>query len=148
MIKYKKHITYEMERYPEKCKECPAFRQTPYTCHNERGMEAHCELGFMDGKDMRDFNGNERLSNCYIRFDSRVKIMTKEEKIFYYELCYFHSRKDSGSLYVKSDKNLKDFLGEDEFLNYLMKIKEITYHEAQSIIEIIEITEMEYEDFQ
>ena len=66
---------------------------------------------------------------------------------YFYELCYFHSRKDSGSLYVKSDKGLKDFLGEDEFLDYLMKNKKITYSDAQSIVEIIEITEMEYEDF-
>ena len=66
---------------------------------------------------------------------------------YFYELCYFHSRKDSGSLYAKSNKNLKDFLGEDEFLDYLMKNKEITYSDAQSIVEIIEITEEEYEDF-
>lgn len=147
MIKYKKHITYEMERYPEKCNECPAFRQTSYVCHNERGMEAQCELGFMDGKDMRDFNGNIKYSGCYMGLDTRVKIMPKEEKLYYYDLCYFHNRKDSGSMYAKSDKSLKDFLGEDEFLDYLVKNKEITYTDAQSIVEIIEITEMEYEDF-
>lgn len=44
-IKYTKKVTYEMERYPEKCKECPCFSQKPYSCMNEKGMEARCELG-------------------------------------------------------------------------------------------------------
>ena len=54
-IKYKKNVSYEMERYPENCKECPCFSTTPYRCMNECGEEGHCELGYMDGKDMRDF---------------------------------------------------------------------------------------------
>lgn len=72
-IKCKKHITYEMERYPEKCSECPAFSQTPYSCMNERGMEAHCELGFMCG-DMRDFYGNIRYPDCKIEKTANVVI--------------------------------------------------------------------------
>jgi hypothetical protein len=76
-ITYKKHIAYEMERYPEKCNECPAFSRTPYSCMNERGMVAHCELGYMDGRDMRDFNGNEKYSCCSIKNNKHV-IINKE----------------------------------------------------------------------
>lgn len=74
-IKCIKYITYKMERYPEKCNECPAFKQSPYTCHNERGMEANCELGYMDGKDMRDFDGRIKFKNCSITTDDRVKVL-------------------------------------------------------------------------
>lgn len=73
MIKHKKHIFYEMERYPEKCSECPAFTQKPYSCMNERGMEVGCELGFMCG-DMRDFSGRTRYSGCEIEKSARVSI--------------------------------------------------------------------------
>ena len=73
-IKYKKYVTYEMERYPEYCKECPAFKQTPSFCHNERGMEADCELGYMCG-DMRDFVGNIKYNKCKIENDTRVRVL-------------------------------------------------------------------------
>ena len=74
MVKHKKYIKYEMQRYPEKCKECPAFKRTPYSCHNERGVEGGCELGYMNGKDMRDFTGNIRFSNCNIENNEKVII--------------------------------------------------------------------------
>jgi len=72
MIKYK--VCYEMERYPEKCRECPAFSTSPYICHNESGEEADCQLGYMDGQDMRDFSGYRRHSKCKIEQDKRVTI--------------------------------------------------------------------------
>ena len=75
MIKCKKYITYEIERYPEYCKECPAFEQTPYSCHNERGMEADCELWYMSGADMRDFTGNLKYDKCKIETDERRKVI-------------------------------------------------------------------------
>ena len=74
MIKYRKHITFEMERYPEKCNECPAFTQKPYSCMNERGMEAGCELGFMCGHDMSDFSGRTRFLDCDIEKSPKVVI--------------------------------------------------------------------------
>ena len=43
-IKCRKWVTYKMERYPENCKECPCFSQHPYSCMNERGMEATREI--------------------------------------------------------------------------------------------------------
>lgn len=66
-IKYKKFISYEMNCYPKKCKECPAFSQTE--------IEGQCELGYMDGHDMRDFSGNRKYGNCHIESDERVKII-------------------------------------------------------------------------
>ena len=74
MIKYKKYIIYEIEEYPTKCNECPAFKQTTYCCHNDRGLEASCELGYMKGKDMRDFTGNTKFTGCCMGLDKRVKI--------------------------------------------------------------------------
>lgn len=76
-IKYKKHVTYEIERYPDKCNECPAFKQRPYSCHSDRGMEAGCELGYMNGKDMRDFSGNTKFKECWMGIDRRVTLMKK-----------------------------------------------------------------------
>ena len=76
-IKCRKWVTYKMERYPENCKECPCFSQHPYSCMNERGMEADCELGYMDRQDMRDFTGRIKYSKCRIEQDNRVKIMNK-----------------------------------------------------------------------
>lgn len=76
-IKYKKNVSYEMERYPEKCKECPCFSTTPYRCMNECGEEGHCELGYMDGKDMRDFYGRIKFKECGIEKDARVVLMKR-----------------------------------------------------------------------
>lgn len=80
-IPYKKiiNIRYEMERYPLNCQECPAFIQSSYSCHNEFGLEAHCELGYMKGKDTRDFNGKIRFDKCCIESDHRVFLATKQE---------------------------------------------------------------------
>ena len=76
-IKYKKNVSYEMERYPENCKECPCFSTTPYRCMNECGEEGHCELGYMDRKDMRDFCGRIKFKECGIEKDARVVLMKR-----------------------------------------------------------------------
>lgn len=68
----------EMERYPRFCKECPAFRTQLYSCHNERGFEATCALGYMTGHDMRDFQGAIRFSGCKIETNPDVTIMKGE----------------------------------------------------------------------
>lgn len=75
MIKYKKLIALELEKYPAKCNDCPMFYTTRYQCHNECGIEGHCELGYMDGYDMRDFYGDGLFELCNIKNDSRVRIM-------------------------------------------------------------------------
>lgn len=46
-------IAIELKELPKSCGKCPFYSNRPYTCHNERGTEAHCSLGFMHG-DMRD----------------------------------------------------------------------------------------------
>lgn len=78
MIKHKVYQRWGIERFPKCCKECPAFHQRPYTCHNERGLEAECQLGYMAGHDMRDFHGNTRFSGCKIESDPNVTIMKGE----------------------------------------------------------------------
>ena len=74
MIKYKKRIILELERYPETCKECPMFYTMPYECHNERGVEGRCDLGYMDDCDMRDFDGWCLFHLCDIKNNSDVTI--------------------------------------------------------------------------
>lgn len=39
---------------PRKCGECPFYKEIPYQVHSDRGHEAYCALGYMDGMDMRD----------------------------------------------------------------------------------------------
>lgn len=38
MIKCKKLIALELEKYPTKCNECPMFHTSRYQCHNECGI--------------------------------------------------------------------------------------------------------------
>lgn len=78
MINHTIRTIIEMERYPRFCKECPAFHTHPYTCHNERGLEATCTLGYMTGHDMRDFYGDTCFSGCEIETNPDVTI-TKGE---------------------------------------------------------------------
>lgn len=73
-MKYKKLIALELERYPRSCNECPAFHTSRYQCHNESGVEGHCDLGYMDG-DMRDFYGRVLYHGCDIKNNPRVRIM-------------------------------------------------------------------------
>lgn len=78
MIKHKKRIILELERYPKKCSECPMFRTNRYECHNERGIEGHCDLGYMDGYDMRDFDGWCMFKTCNIKNNPNVTIMEED----------------------------------------------------------------------
>ena len=74
MIKYRQIILLELERYPRKCRECPMFTMMPYQCHNERGTEGGCRLGYMDGNDMRDFYGDMLFTKCDIKNNPNVTI--------------------------------------------------------------------------
>ncbi len=74
MIKFKKSVLYEIERYPNFCEECPAYSEHRYRCHNECGTVSDCELGYMAGRDMRDYNGKRFFIGCGMRHDKRVVI--------------------------------------------------------------------------
>ena len=74
-IKHNLYFAYEMERYPKNCKECPCFSTHPYTCHNERGTEAFCSLGYMDESDTRDFKGDSKFHKCKIETNCAVSLM-------------------------------------------------------------------------
>lgn len=76
MIKCKKLIALELEKYPTKCNECPMFSLSRYQCHhNEYGLEGSCKLGYMDDYDMRDFYGWSIFKSCNIKNDPRVRIV-------------------------------------------------------------------------
>lgn len=66
--------------------------------------------------------------------------------MFYYELCYFRGRKNTGSIYVKTDKDLDSFIDEDGFINHLIEHGIIDEQTANEIVEIYETTEQEYKD--
>lgn len=79
-MRYRMTVKYELERYPAMCSECPAFEKHPYSCHNERGEEADCRLGYMKGRDMRDFTGLfDRFCNDGIIHNENVSIIPKTE---------------------------------------------------------------------
>lgn len=67
-------VSSTIERYPNYCGECPFFRLYDYSCHNERGKEGHCELGYMGGHDMRDFYGKYKFVGCKIEENESIKI--------------------------------------------------------------------------
>lgn len=79
MVKHRKIVAYYLDRYPKYCKECPAFSCSPYRCHNEVGMVADCELGYMAGRDMRDFTGTWLFDDCRIWRDNRVTVKSEPE---------------------------------------------------------------------
>jgi len=66
-------IELELKEEPNACSKCPFYQEYPYQCHNERGMEANCKLGFMTG-DMRDISfrsekrKNEKYSGCRLEY--------------------------------------------------------------------------------
>ena len=72
-MKYKKTVSYELERYPEKCKECPCFSTQMYKDWYDYDLVAKCDLGYMD-YDMRGFDGDKLFKDCNIRKDSRVTL--------------------------------------------------------------------------
>ena len=68
---------YQLDRYPESCVECPFLREHFYQCHNERGTEFGCTLGYMKGYDTRDIHfkvENKRFCGDRIKSDPRVLV--------------------------------------------------------------------------
>lgn len=45
--------TEEKTATPKTCGKCAFYSEAPYSCHNERGYEAKCGMGYMN-EDMRD----------------------------------------------------------------------------------------------
>lgn len=62
--------TVEVPEIPKTCAECPFYYNRVYQCHNERGLESFCELGYMYGYDTRDFWFNKyRFEHCQLERD-------------------------------------------------------------------------------
>lgn len=67
-------LEIQIKEIPKTCSECKFLQVREYRCHNERGDESSCLLGYMSGKDMRDVNfkserlKNERFSGCRIEY--------------------------------------------------------------------------------
>jgi hypothetical protein len=63
----------EMKEFPKACGTCPFYSEIAYTCHNERGNEAFCSLGYFRGQDMRDWSyrtgrhAGEKDSRCELQ---------------------------------------------------------------------------------
>lgn len=70
-----------------------------------------------------------------------AEIQTAEikHKVRYYELYYFHGRKDTGSIYVRTELNIDNYVDEDSFLLALVNNNELDFLEMNSIAEINEI---------
>lgn len=47
-------IEIKLKELPTACSKCPFYTEVSYHCHDERGNEAVCALGYMDSCDMRD----------------------------------------------------------------------------------------------
>lgn len=63
-------VKFEINKIPENCSECPFYSTSNYICHNERGIESHCAIGYMNHSDMRDFDGrHKRFNGCKIEED-------------------------------------------------------------------------------
>lgn len=68
--------------------------------------------------------------------------------MFYYELRYFRGRKDTGSIYIKTERNLDsmEYIDEDDFLNALVEDGTIDEETENEITDIYEIDEVEYKN--
>lgn len=53
-------VTIEMEK-PRTCGDCKFYSISPYSCHNERGYQANCSMGYMKGHDTRDWDMRNML---------------------------------------------------------------------------------------
>ena len=77
---------------------------------------------------------------------SLLKPVEVVDETKYYELYYFHGRKDTGSIYVKTELNKEDYVDEDDFLLALVNRKELDASEVNSITEVNEIDKRTYYD--
>ena len=75
---------------------------------------------------------------------SLLKPVEVVDETKYYELYYFHGRKDTGSIYVKTELDKEDYMDEDAFLLALVNRKELDASEVNSITEVNEIDKKTY----
>ena len=73
-----------------------------------------------------------------------LKIAKKEKPNYYYKLDYFFNRKNSGSWYIVSKLNLKDYNDHDSFLIDLAKEGTIS-EEIMAVTSISKISKEQYE---
>ena len=66
--------------------------------------------------------------------------MTK--KNYYYIVNYFYGSKDSGSFFLKTDKNLRE--DDDAIIEEAIKLKVINESDADCIVSTGELSEEEY----
>lgn len=72
MIRHR--VRLEIEQLPKTCRECPMFSCGEYRCHNERGEQGNCKMGYMRNADTRDFAGYKLWPGCMLGFDENVKV--------------------------------------------------------------------------
>lgn len=57
---------------PNTCGECKFYSEPSYQCHNERGTQAHCAMGYMHG-DKRDKSfRNRKYKFCKLEHEGKV----------------------------------------------------------------------------
>lgn len=66
-------VAVTLKELPKSCDSCPFYSERPYTCHNERGDEAHCALGYFRGTDMRDCSYRKGRRAGELHFNCRLK---------------------------------------------------------------------------
>lgn len=53
------------KKKPIACGKCRFYSSTPYVCHNERGYQANCAMGYMKDRDTRGWDMTSTLfSGC------------------------------------------------------------------------------------
>ena len=90
-----------------------------------------------------EYYGNKpgwKVDYCYLVEEEEGMFM------FYYELRYFRGRKDTGSIYIKTERDLDSikYMDEDDFLNALVEDGTINEETANEITDVYSITEEEY----
>lgn len=86
--------------------------------------------------------------NSYLKYsenDNKTVLWTRDES-YYYELRYFRSRKDNGSLYIKTDVNYKDCNDEDNFLETLLNKNQLSETDCDAIMQIKPISKETYNE--
>lgn len=71
----KSEMHFVLSEWPQCCGECPFCYTTNYICHNERGKELKCKLGYTNKFDTRDFPVDRKIfEGCKMRTDGKVSV--------------------------------------------------------------------------
>ena len=116
-IKNTRIVYYDMERYPENCKECPAFKETYERSWNDSWTGHHCELGFFDDTNATQDIAYERQCHpdCKIRNCANVTVPNKVIKnVKNVNLLTIELGEDKNPIFFDVDWFVKDnFLTKD-----------------------------------